>query len=100
MKLAEQIVAFRAQWGLTQAEVADLVDVHKDTIFAWEKGENEPKGVRRRRLMAVLAGGDPYAQPPQADLQARILQALEQMSEADKAAALAAILRIRESRRA
>ena len=44
----------RMEAGLSQAEIADAVGVHRVTLFKWENGRQRPKGPRALRYGEVL----------------------------------------------
>lgn len=54
----EQIRLIRVSLGLTQAEAAALVGVHRMTWAHWEQGVNQPGGptVRLLRMIQERAG--------------------------------------------
>lgn len=55
--LGQQLRAFRAERGLTQAEIARVVGAtDHTTVSQWESGVTVPDGMRRERLRALLAG--------------------------------------------
>ena len=43
MKIGERIVAARMKAGLTQADIAQKLNVTAQTISAWERGVKTPK---------------------------------------------------------
>lgn len=49
-KLQISLAAARVNAGMTQAEVAHLMHVSKNTVVAWEKGISEPKTSQGREL--------------------------------------------------
>lgn len=44
----------RRKRGLTQAQVADAVDVDQSTVAKWESGSNTPLRKYRRKLCELL----------------------------------------------
>lgn len=52
----EQIQAYRIQENLSQAELADRLDVATSTLSAWERGTREPRPPIASRLLAELRG--------------------------------------------
>jgi len=44
----------RMEAGLSQAEIADAVGIHRVTLFKWENGKQRPKGPRALRYAEVL----------------------------------------------
>lgn len=57
MELGRRLLAFRAQHGLTQAEVAAVVGAGTPTsVTQWESGARVPEGGRRQRVEALVGG--------------------------------------------
>ena len=55
--LAASIQPFRTEHDLTLAEVASAVGAANQSVVSqWENGINVPSGVRKRRLIDLLAG--------------------------------------------
>jgi transcriptional regulator with XRE-family HTH domain len=55
--LAASIQLFRTEHDLTLAEVASAVGAaNQSAVSQWENGINVPSGVRKRRLIDLLAG--------------------------------------------
>lgn len=50
MKLTEKLTDLRKKSGLSQAAVAEQIDVARQTVFRWESGEAVPTGDNLRRL--------------------------------------------------
>ena len=48
------IKLFRKRQGITQERLAELMEVHENTIRAWEKGSAEPKASDITKLSKVL----------------------------------------------
>jgi transcriptional regulator with XRE-family HTH domain len=44
----------RHELGLTQAQLANLLDVDKQSVSNWECGRNEPWGAMQDRIVARL----------------------------------------------
>ncbi|MFD0353637.1 helix-turn-helix transcriptional regulator [Streptomyces sp. NPDC127110] len=44
----------RKAYGITQADVADSVGVHRITVSAWERGTYDPTGDARARYMRLF----------------------------------------------
>ncbi len=44
----------RAQAGLSQARLADVLGVSRNTVARWETGERTPTGLARRALEAWI----------------------------------------------
>jgi len=57
VELGQQLRAFRERYGLTQDEVARAVEASEGTtVGQWENGVNVPDGIRRERVVELLAG--------------------------------------------
>ncbi len=55
--LAGRLVEFRARHGITQAEVAAVVDAgNASTVAQWESGANIPRVSGREHLIELLDG--------------------------------------------
>ena len=56
-EVKEALVSIRAAFGLTTKDLADVLRVERQTIYAWIRGENEPRdeNSRRIRLLTMLA---------------------------------------------
>lgn len=54
MENVNSIQHFRDKLGLSQKELGDLVDVTRQTIAAWEKGEREPTVLQLSRISRAL----------------------------------------------
>ena len=50
---AEQVRALRSHLGLTQAELADELNVRQQTVSEWETGLYRPRGASERVLSLV-----------------------------------------------
>ncbi|MDX2642113.1 helix-turn-helix transcriptional regulator, partial [Streptomyces sp. PA03-1a] len=46
----------RTEYGLTQAEVAEALDVTRTTVAGWESGRSEPQGATRAAYAKLLDG--------------------------------------------
>lgn len=59
---SQQLRLFRRMKRLTQAELAELLEVHESTVGRWERGEWHPQPLHERRLRELgfqrLAGED------------------------------------------
>ena len=53
-KLVETIHTLRKEKGLTQAQLADLVGVHKNMVYGWETSKFKPRGENLLRLADAL----------------------------------------------
>lgn len=54
-ELGERLAAFRARYGVTQAEVARAIGAgNASTVSLWESGVHVPDGMRRERLTALV----------------------------------------------
>ena len=49
-----QIRRWRKQAGLTQEKLADLVNIHLNTLSRWESGQREPRASEIAKLCEVL----------------------------------------------
>jgi transcriptional regulator with XRE-family HTH domain len=57
LELGRQLRAFRERYGVTQDEVARAVEASDgSTVTQWENGVNVPDGIRRERVVELLAG--------------------------------------------
>jgi hypothetical protein len=57
LRLGRELLAFRARYGLTQDEVARVLEASgAPTISQWEAGRAVPDGVRRERLRELVDG--------------------------------------------
>jgi DNA-binding transcriptional regulator YiaG len=45
----------RKQYGVTQAQLAEVLRVSRKTIYTWESGTAEPTGANRDQYAAILA---------------------------------------------
>ncbi len=52
--LAQRLKELRKKAGLTQEELAELIDVHLNTISRWENGIDTPKTFKITQLAKVL----------------------------------------------
>ena len=48
------IARMRIKRGLTQAQLAELVGVHKNMVYGWEAGNFKPRGENLLRLADAL----------------------------------------------
>src|SRR5882757_6797957 len=55
-----RISGCRARKGLSQQELADLIDVSLRSVQNWESGESEPHGKHLRKLSEALETPIPY----------------------------------------
>ncbi len=51
---SDRLALLRKQRGLTDVELAALLDVHRSTIYRWERGLNSPTPRQVQRLAKVL----------------------------------------------
>ena len=51
----ESLRKVRAASGLTQGQLSVLVGVSRQTYASWESGTHKPRGVRKVRLIDVVA---------------------------------------------
>ena len=56
------IKTLRKRLGLSQQELAMLLDVGIDTVRKWEQGRNTPEGPSRRMLQALQMNGRPFVE--------------------------------------
>ena len=49
-----QIARMRIKRGLTQAQLAELVGVHKNIVYAWEAGNFNPRGENLLKIADAL----------------------------------------------
>jgi transcriptional regulator with XRE-family HTH domain len=54
MTLGESIRSARKKIGLTQAALAERIDVHEVTLRNWERGEYQPKTTDFQKLCSAL----------------------------------------------
>ena len=54
---AAGIVRLRGKLGLTQAELAKLLDVAMHTVSVWEQGRRVPRGAHKAQLAALRSAG-------------------------------------------
>jgi transcriptional regulator with XRE-family HTH domain len=52
--LGEKIVYYRWLKGMTQKELAGQLGVDPTTLAKWERGEREPRGAYRERVISFL----------------------------------------------
>jgi predicted ATPase/transcriptional regulator with XRE-family HTH domain len=57
---ANQVLTFRTRMGLTQAQLAALVGVHRRSVQNWESGVSYPKAEALRRLLSALLEGGAF----------------------------------------
>ena len=48
------IARLRIERGLTQAQLAELVGVHKNIVYAWEAGNFNPRGANLLKIADAL----------------------------------------------
>ena len=53
---ARWLLAHRQARGLTQAQLAALLDTTETTVLRWEKGYSYPRGMARAALVRLLGG--------------------------------------------
>jgi len=54
---AEQLSAHRAQLGLTQAQMAQLIGASALSVYKWESGKVQPRAAQRAHIAAALQLG-------------------------------------------
>jgi DNA-binding transcriptional regulator YiaG len=54
MTFADQLKFYRRELDLTQAELSELLDVPKRTLWDWESGRTEPLPVAQEGAIARL----------------------------------------------
>jgi transcriptional regulator with XRE-family HTH domain len=54
--VSELIRVRRIHRGLNQADLAEQIEVARNTIVRWEGGENQPTAPMRRKLAQALGG--------------------------------------------
>lgn len=54
MTFSAYILQKRTELGLTQAQLATLIDVDKQSVSNWECGRNEPWAKERERIASQL----------------------------------------------
>lgn len=54
MTFSTYILQKRTELGLTQAQLATLIDVDKQSVSNWECGRNEPWAKERERIASQL----------------------------------------------
>ena len=55
--LAERLLHFRQVRGLTQYQLARIIQVDPTTVARWERGERQPLAESRKQVEAILARG-------------------------------------------
>lgn len=55
MSRRDLLTQYRQSAYLTQQQLADLLEVHRQTVIRWEAGETEPRSWQRPKLAAVLS---------------------------------------------
>lgn len=48
------IACLRIECGLTQAQLADIICVHKNMVYGWETGKFKPRGENLLKLADAL----------------------------------------------
>ena len=48
------IARLRIERGLTQAQLADIIRVHKNIVYGWETGKFKPRGENLLKLADAL----------------------------------------------
>ena len=78
MSQGEKLALLRKQKGLTQQELAEAVEVSRQTVSRWETGEAAPAEENLERLCGLygvtrseLLGGEPMSPPPAPEPTAR-----------------------------
>ena len=56
--IGKRLKRIRLKMGLTQTEVAKLMNVRRETIGTWERGYNTPNPICEMKLQGILAGWD------------------------------------------
>ena len=59
-KISERIKEQRTNKGLSQAELAAIIDVSMHTVFRWEKGQNQPDAQEISKLSSFFNVSSDY----------------------------------------
>lgn len=51
--LGKRLMLMRARAGLSQAQVAEQLGVHRPTVTAWENGNAEPKALDLQKMADI-----------------------------------------------
>lgn len=54
---AEQLVAHRAQLGITQAQMAQLIGASALSVYKWESGKVQPRAAQREQIATAMKLG-------------------------------------------
>ena len=54
---AEQLAAHRAEFGLTQAQMARLIGASSLSVYKWESGKVQPRAAQKEQIAAALKLG-------------------------------------------
>ncbi|MFC7411458.1 helix-turn-helix domain-containing protein [Hydrogenophaga atypica] len=54
---AEQLAAHRAEFGLTQAQMARLIGASALSVYKWESGKVQPRAAQKEQIAAALKLG-------------------------------------------
>jgi DNA-binding transcriptional regulator YiaG len=54
---AARLVALRAKWGITQAQMAAVLDVSYLSVHKWEAGAAKPRAAQLQKIAAVMKMG-------------------------------------------
>ena len=54
MSLGSKIIAFRKQKGLSQGELAEMLNIHQSMVTRWEKDKVQPRPESLNRLAEIL----------------------------------------------
>ena len=60
MNLADKITALRRQRGLSQEELADMLDVTRQSVSKWEGGQSVPDIQKILQLSAIFKVSTDY----------------------------------------
>ena len=52
--ICKRLKRIRVKMGLTQKEVAKLMNVRRETIGTWERGTNTPNPICENKLQGIL----------------------------------------------
>jgi DNA-binding transcriptional regulator YiaG len=54
---AERLVALRTKWGITQTQMAKVLDVSYLSVHKWEAGAAKPRTAQLQKIAAVMKMG-------------------------------------------
>lgn len=54
---ASRLAALRAKWGITQAQMAAVLDVSYLSVHKWEAGAAKPRAAQLQKIAAVMKMG-------------------------------------------